>query len=76
MNFTNTTPNKTNDNVARERGRVCHRPVDCRQCDRPTATTDRPRGGSDGRTVYTRAERAEHARVQNYVVRFVERWRQ
>jgi len=71
MNFTNTTPNKTNDNVAPERGRVCHHPVDCRQCDRHAATTDRPHGSSGGRTVYTRHERAKHALVQNYVVPFV-----
>jgi len=67
MNFTNTTPNKTNDNVARGRGRVCHRPVDCRQCDRHAATTGRPHGSSDGRTV---CERAERPLVRNYVVRF------
>lgn len=48
MNFTNTTPNKTNDNVAPERGRVCHHPVDYRQCDRAAATTSYPLRGSDG----------------------------
>jgi len=63
MNFTNTTPNKTNDNVAPERGRVCHRPVDRRQCDRRAATTDRPHGSSGGRTVSTRPERAKHQRA-------------
>jgi len=52
MNFTNTTPNKTNDNVAPGRGRVCHRPVDCRQCDRRAATADRPHGSSGAAVLF------------------------
>jgi len=73
MNFTNTTPNKTNDNVAPGRGCVCHRPVDCRQCDRTVATAYRPRSDSGAAVLSTRA-RQTRGRSKNYVVRSDARW--